>query len=114
MSRAYRINVKESLERDLSASDEVCSDLEILQILPPEQMADLLRGELKGRGFEEENDKLVRVDKGVTVTVDPNTGEVSVKSETADKVELKAEPMIGATTTPAPARKRSAAACRNS
>ena len=91
MSRAYRINVKESLKRDLAASDEVCSDLEILQILPAEQMAELLRGELKGRGFEEENNKLVRVDKGVTVTVDPNSGEVSVKSETADNVELKAE-----------------------
>src|SRR6187401_630302 len=53
MSRAYRIRVKESISQDLSASDEVCSDLEILEILPSDQMADLLSGELKGRGFEE-------------------------------------------------------------
>ena len=42
MSRAYRIRVKESISQDLSASDEVCSDLEILEILPGDQMADLL------------------------------------------------------------------------
>src|SRR5262249_14357940 len=69
MSRAYRIRVKESISQDLSASDEVCSDLEILEILPGDQMADLLEGELKGRGFEEEDGKLVRTKDGVTVTV---------------------------------------------
>ena len=50
MSRAYRITVKESLKKDLSASDEVCSDLEILEILPSDQMAELMRGELKDFG----------------------------------------------------------------
>lgn len=91
MSRAYRITVKESLQRDLSASDEVCSGLEILEILPPEQMAELLRGELKGRGFHDEDERLVRRENGVSVTVDPKTGEVSVKAETCDSVDLKAE-----------------------
>ena len=91
MSRAYRISVKESLQRDLSASDEVCSTLEILEVLPPEQMAELLRGELKGRGFKDEGEKLVRRDNGITVTVDPKTGEVSVKAEKSDSVDLKAE-----------------------
>jgi FtsH ternary system domain X5 len=91
MSRAYRISVKESLTKDLAASDEICSDLEILDILPREQMAELLRGELKGRGFKEEGDKLVRNDEGVTVSVDPTCGEVSVKSERADSVELQAQ-----------------------
>src|ERR1700733_9075619 len=93
MSRAYRINVKESLKRDIAASDEVCSDLEILEILPREQMAELLRGELKERGFEEEGagGKLVRTENGVSVAVDPNSGEVSVKAETADEVDLQAE-----------------------
>lgn len=91
MSRAYRITVKESLQRDLSASDEVCSGLEILEILPPEQMAELLRGELKGRGFQDEDGKLVRSENSVTVTVDPRNGEISVKSETRDSVDLKAE-----------------------
>ena len=42
MSRAYRISVKESISQDLKAADEICTDLEILEILPREQMADLL------------------------------------------------------------------------
>ena len=81
MSRAYRIRVKESISTDLSASDEVCSDLEILEILPGDQMADLLEGALKGRGFREEDGKLVRSKDGVTVTVDPKSGEIGVKAE---------------------------------
>jgi hypothetical protein len=91
MSRAYRITVKEGLARDLAASDEVCSNLEILEILPAEQMTDLLRDELISRGFEESGDKLVRVENGVTVTVDAKTGEVAVKAETAESIDLKAE-----------------------
>ena len=91
MSRAYRITVKESLTRDLKASDEVCSDLEILAILPADQMAELMRGELRQRGFEEDGGKMIRHDEGITVSVDPNTGEVSVKAEAADSVELKAQ-----------------------
>jgi FtsH ternary system domain X5 len=91
MSRAYRIRVKESIRKDLSASDEVCSDLEILEILPGEQMADLLAGELKGRGFEEKDGKLVRSRDGVTVTVDPKNGELSVKTEKEERVDLQTE-----------------------
>src|SRR5262249_46794986 len=91
MSRAYRIRVKESISQDLSASAEVCSGLEILEILPGDQMADLLEGELKGRGFEEKDGKLVRTKDGVTVTVDPNKGEVSVKAEKEEHIELEQE-----------------------
>ena len=91
MSRAYRITVKESLARELAASDEVCSNLEILEILPREQMAELLRGELIGRGFEEAGEKLIRTGNGVTVVIDAKSGEVSVKAETADSVELEAQ-----------------------
>ena len=91
MSRAYRIRVKEAVSKDLSASDEVCSDLEILEILPGDQMADLLAGELKKRGFEEKNGKLIRDQDGVMVAVDPKSGEVSVKAEKQEKVELETE-----------------------
>jgi hypothetical protein len=91
MSRAYRIRVKESISQDLAASDEVCSDLEILEILPGDQMADLLEGALKGRGFKEQDGKLVRQQDGVTVTVDPKSGEVGVKAEKSEKVELESE-----------------------
>ena len=35
MSRAYRITVKESSTRELKGSDEICTQLEVLEILPP-------------------------------------------------------------------------------
>jgi hypothetical protein len=92
MSRAYRITVKEAINRELKGSDEICTKLEVLEILPPEQMAELLKEELKQRGFEEREDgTLVRNDGGVTITVEPCTGEVSVKSEASEKVTLEAK-----------------------
>lgn len=91
MSRAYKIRVKESVKQDLSASDEVCSDLEILEILPGGQMAELLKKELKARGFEEQDGKLVKHHEGVTVSVDPQSGEVTVKAEKSEQVQLSAE-----------------------
>ena len=92
MSRAYRITVKESDTRTLKAGDEICTQLEILEILPPEDMATLLKEELTKRGFEEQNDGIMtRRDGELTVTVDPCSGEVSVKSQTEETVSQEAK-----------------------
>src|SRR5262249_50977172 len=91
MSRAYRIRVRESISQELTASDEVCADLEVLEILPGDQMAELLSKELKARGFEEKEGELVRTKDGVTVTVDPESGKVSVRAEKEEKVKLETE-----------------------
>ena len=92
MSRAYRISVKESETRHLKAGDEIGTTLELLEILPPEDMATLLRRELKARGFEEQPDgTLVRKDGTTTVTVDPCSGAVTVKAESEATVEQQAE-----------------------
>lgn len=92
MSRAYRITVKEAETRNLKAGDEICTNLEILEILPPEDMATLLKEELKKRGFEEQEDgTLLRKDGDLTVKVDPCTGEVTVKAETAETVNQEAK-----------------------
>jgi hypothetical protein len=91
MSRAYRIKVKESLKRVVRARDGVSTQLEILGILAPEQMAELLRRELAGRGFQPQGKKMVRKQNGVTVSVEPETGAVAVASELQDKVELEKE-----------------------
>lgn len=90
MSRAYRIRVNEKLHRVLRASDHVATQLELLEILPPEQMAALLDTELERRGFAAENGARVRRDQGVTVAIDPASGEVKVSAETRSKVELEA------------------------
>jgi predicted transcriptional regulator len=92
MSRAYRITVKESESRNLKADDEICTELEILEILPPEDMATLLKEELKKRGFEEQDDgKMVKEKEGCTVTIDPCSGEVSIKAETAETINQEAK-----------------------
>lgn len=91
MSRSYRIAVKESTNRVIRAEDRVSTQLEILEILPPEQMASLLAGELEKQGFERQGDVLVRKENGVTITVDPQKGTVTVSAEVAEKVKLEAE-----------------------
>jgi hypothetical protein len=91
MSRSFRISVKESINRDLHAEDRVCTQLEILEVLPPEQMAGLLSDELEERGFEKEGELLVRRDKGVTVIVDPLKGTVTVTAEDCEAVTLEGE-----------------------
>lgn len=91
MSRAYRIKVKESLKRVVRAADRISTQLEVLGILAPEQMGELLRQELIGRGFQQKGDQVVRTQKGVTVTVDPAAGTVTVTSELSDKVNLEGE-----------------------
>ena len=86
MSRSYRIAVRETLRRVIRASDRVSTQLELLEILPPEVMAHLLRAELEKRGFTSEGEELVREQDGVRVTVDPTTGTVTVHAEAAEKV----------------------------
>jgi hypothetical protein len=91
MSRAYRIRVSESLNRVLRAEDSVCTQLELLEILPPEHMAALLREELKNRGFAEQDGRLVRTDGDLTTTIDPASGTVTVESKSEQAVELHGE-----------------------
>jgi hypothetical protein len=91
MSRAYRITVKEADTRHLKAGDEIGTQLEILEILPPEDMATLLKNELKSRGFEEQEDgTMTRQDGNVTVTVDPCSGEVTVSAHAEETVSQEA------------------------
>ena len=52
MSRAYRIKVKESLKRDVKAEDSIRTEIELIEVLPAEQMGELLARELEGRGFK--------------------------------------------------------------
>jgi hypothetical protein len=91
MSRAYRIRVRESMDRTVRAEDSVCTQLEVLEVLPADQMADLIARELEGRGFERRDGKLVRTQDGVVVTVDPATGEVTASAEGSEAVSLEAE-----------------------
>src|SRR5438132_12899467 len=89
MSRAYRIQVSERVCRVTRASDHVSTRLEILQILPPEDMAALLRKELEEHGFTPEGDRLVRDEGEAKIVVEPATGTVTVRAEADQEVAMK-------------------------
>lgn len=88
MSRAYRISVSESLQRVIRAEDHVSTRLEILEILPCDQMADLLAIELEKEGYEREGDLMTKDLDGTRVSVDVKTGEVVVRRESDQSVEV--------------------------
>lgn len=89
MSRAYRIKVRESLSRTLHGSDHVSTQLEVLGILPEDEMAALLVGELTRRGYKDEDGKLVRAKDGVTVTVEPASVTVTVEASDCAAVTVE-------------------------
>jgi hypothetical protein len=91
MSRAYRIRVQESLRRVITAEDHVSTQLELLELLPAEQMADLLAAELERAGFEKKGNTLTRKNKDVIIEIDPKTANVSVRVQSSAEVEVKGE-----------------------
>lgn len=91
MSRAYRVRVRESVRQTVRAEDHVATTLELLEVLPRDEMAELLRRELTGRGFRAERGVLVRRSDGLTVEVEPIAGTVTVRAEQAEEVELEGE-----------------------
>jgi len=68
------------------------TELEVLEILPPERMGELLKKELKDKGFKEEEDgTLTRKEGNITVKVDPKSCEVSVKADVEEEVSIEAK-----------------------
>src|SRR5262245_14912383 len=91
MSRAYRIKVRESLRKVVRASDHICTQVELLGILPADQMAQLLAAELERRGFQRQGDRVVRTTDGITVAVDVASGEVTVQAAASREINVEAE-----------------------
>ena len=91
MSRAYRIRVSESSRRILRAGDHVETCLELLEVLPREDMAALLKQALTDRGFRQDGDVMKRSSDSTTVSIQLTTGVVRVESSVQAEVELTAE-----------------------
>jgi hypothetical protein len=91
MSRAYRIRVRESLQRVIQAEDHVETDLELLEILPCDEMAALLAAELMRRGFAKDGDQLTRERDGIRISVDEKTGSVEVRAAREERIDLADE-----------------------
>jgi FtsH ternary system-associated peptide len=80
VSRAIQIRVSESVVRTVHVEDGVQSPLEMLPILAPERMGDLLAAELERQGFVREGQTMKRSDKdGIEITVDLETATVTAK-----------------------------------
>ena len=92
MSAAYRIRVAQSESRTIDVSDGVQSQLEILEVVPRERLAELLAAELTKRGFERKGDVLSRTEKdGVVVEVDARAGTVTVRAAAKKTVDIAVE-----------------------
>lgn len=89
MSRAIQIRVSESVVRTVHVEDGVESPLEMLPILSPDRMGELLAAELEQQGFIRDGNKATRTDAdGIEITVDLASATVSVKiGATADLEE---------------------------
>ncbi len=97
MSRAYRIKLAASQSRVLRGEDHISMQLDILEILPCEEMAQLLSNALRQRGFELQPDgTLTRVspDGSITVQVDPMSGCLTVKSLQEQTVHRQVEEVV--------------------
>lgn len=91
MSRAYRVSVREQQNRTIRAEDHVRTQLELLQVLPAEEMAELLAAELAQRGFKRDGPRMIRNQNGVTVSVDTATAVVTVAAEDAEETTIEVE-----------------------
>ena len=92
MSRAIQVRVSESVVRTIHVEDGVVSPLEMLPILPPERMADLLARELEALGFVRDGSTCRRTEPdGVEVTVDLEAATVAVKLAAGANVEESIE-----------------------
>jgi hypothetical protein len=91
MSRSYRVRVRDSQTRTIRAEDHVSTELEILEVLPPEQMAGLLADELVKRGFERAGTRVTRKQNGITITVETTTATVTVSAEASEETTIQAE-----------------------
>lgn len=84
MSRAYRIRVSHSEDRIERIEDGVKIRLEVLDILPRDQMAEHLRAALVARGFDEvegEPDVLqLAPEEGIVIRVNVQAGELEARA----------------------------------
>lgn len=91
MSRSYRVSVRDCQTRIICAEDHIGTRLEILEVLPPEQMAGLLADELERRGFVRDGTRATRTHNGVTLAVETTTATVTLATESSEQTTIEAE-----------------------
>ncbi|MEM8667872.1 MAG: hypothetical protein AAGG48_10175 [Planctomycetota bacterium] len=89
MSRAFRVTVKETVRRVIHAEDHVRTQLEMLEVLPCDQMMELLSKELVSLGFERDGTALSRTDGNARVVIRLEDGTVVVESASREDLEIE-------------------------
>lgn len=90
MSRGYRIAVPLQVARGtVTASDELCIDLDVLPILSDEEMRSLIRQSLKEKGWKDGKDGEMTkaLGDGATAVLDKDGKTVTVRLETTREVQ---------------------------
>lgn len=90
MSRGYRIAVPLQVARGtVTASDELCVDLDVLPILSDAEMRALVRDSLKEKGWKEQKDGTMTkvLGEGAVAVLDKDGKTVTVKLETTTEVQ---------------------------
>jgi len=88
MSYAYRVTVSRTVQETVKGKDSSRNKVDLSEILPKEQMREMLERALEKRGFERRKDgTLTRTKDGVTETFDPKTMEVTATAEVAGDIK---------------------------
>ena len=95
MSRAYRISLRESVTKTVTAEDAAACSLDMLPILGRDEMAEHLAATLVADGFDRDGAVLTAIDGPVTITVDVTSGEVTVHvTESAEVTTQKRQTRV--------------------
>ena len=87
MSRRYRLRIRESITRVVHVEDHVEAALELLPVLAPERLSQLLVEELSRRGFKRAGGDMIRTeDDGTEVRVALAEGTISVRAQADAKI----------------------------
>ena len=91
MSQLYRIRLKDSVSRSINTSDSISYPIELTEIIPAEEMKDILKGVLREKGFEEteENIFVKEGPAGEKITVD--LAEMEVTASIDEDREIRKE-----------------------
>lgn len=89
------IRVAAGNRRVVQVADGVCTDIELLPILPRERLSEILGEELAERGFVvDEGRARRRGGDGIEIEVDLESGQVSARIEREEVVERKVEKAV--------------------
>lgn len=94
-SRPYRVKVRASIQETVVKDDSVTSKLDIVPILSSDQQEAITRGILSEHGFQDDdsNDSgsMSRERNGVSVTINPSTGDIEARAEQSESIDLSEE-----------------------